>query len=195
MALVKDKSIFDKHKPNIIIETSIPWCAHHDNTLILRNAFNGHVFLKVGTRSESIYYLGCANGLQPPILLKHLYSFKTVAPVQRATMDLISIVGRRLQNEDELDNQPLENEKLARSVIWGIAKYFGMEENWLDMERSRVSALIKFYNLANIQLIYPMITSQTSALEDVTNAYLNGKIIPLTVPHMEVFQWISDILA
>lgn len=193
MALVNDRSIFNTCQPYRIIDSNIPWCAYHDNTLIMECKFDGHVFIRPMT-SNNVYYLGCATGLSSPILLKHLYHVEKKEPMYISTSEVVSMVARRLQHTDEPDVQPLEHEKIARSAIWGVANVFGLQQKWLAMEQARATSLFDTYSLSNMKLIYPMVIGKASAANDVLDAYNGGKIIPLKVPHLEVFQWIADIL-
>lgn len=194
MSIIKNVSDIQMNKPHIIINTNIPWIAHHVNTVILGSSFEGHVFLKT---KKNMYHLGDASGLTPPIMLGHLYKQETKKIKEIHTSDIVSVVIRRLQNKkvDIPDVQPLEYEKLARSAIWSIVVKNSLMDKWVEMEKRRISTLFDYYSYENIsELIYPMIKSKNSAMFDVEKAYVNGNIIPLNLPSYDVFKWVVDVL-
>lgn len=193
MSIIKDVSEITTSKPYIIIETKIPWKAHHSNTVLLGSGFNGNVILKT---KKAMYYIGDATGLSPPIMLGQLYNIKSNNIQNVHTSEIVSVVIRRLQNKkvDIPDVQPYNYEKLARSAIWSIAMKNGLMDKWIKMEKDRVKLLFDSYSMENIILLYPMIKSKNTAMNDVEMGYVNGNVIPLKIPCDEVFQWVVDIL-
>lgn len=193
MSIVKDVSEISMTKPYIVVETKVPWKAHHGNTVILGSTFNGFVFLK---SMKNLYFLGDASGLTPPIMLKHLHKIKTEKNIEVHTSEVVSVVIRRLQNKksDIPDVQPLRYEKLARSVIWSIAIRNNLMDKWISMEKKRIIELFEYYTADNIRLIYPMVKSKETAINDIETNYVGGKIIPMVLPSYEVFKWVNDIL-
>lgn len=193
MSLLEKPSDVHAYNPYIIVSTNIPWIAHHDNTVILGSPFDGNVIIK--TR-KNLYFLGNASGLTPPIMLKDLISRKKPKPKNIPINDLVSIVLRRFKLSSDIpDVQPLEYEKIARSIIWSVVLSNNLMNVWMDMEKNRVQTLIDYYTLENIQLVYPMVKNIDTALQDVENAYMNNKIIPLNIKYEDAFKWILDVLS
>lgn len=182
----------------LILTTQIPWQAHHDHTMVLGNGYNGHVFLKIMCHREAeIYHLGDATGLVPPIFLK---DFKREAVAYKPKLVnvsyIVSIVMRRFQSqliEREIPEvMPIDNEKLARSVMRFLCEGAGILQKWVVMEQLRIKTLIDHYDFTNLKLVYPMLLSKETWENDIKNAYFNTNIVPLAVPDKDVFQWVLD---
>ncbi len=182
----------------LIISTQIPWQAHHDNTLVLGNAYNGHVFLKITChRQPEIYHLGDATGLVPPIFLKdfkrEVVEYK---PKPVNVSYIVNIIMRRFQSQ-LIERQipevmPIDSEKIARCVMRFLCEGEGILQKWVVMEQLRIKTLIDHYDFTNLKLVYPMLLSKESWENDIKNAYFNTNIVPLEVPDKDVFQWVVD---
>tara|TARA_B100000945_G_C20335190_1_gene574483 strand:- start:520 stop:1146 length:627 start_codon:yes stop_codon:yes gene_type:complete len=184
----------------LIIDTNIPWAAHHDGTVILGRKWNGHVFLRVNChRNPEVYHLGDASGMNSPIFLR---SFKEPpqksAPVIVHISQIIDVVLRRFHSQ--LVEKPIpdvlsvEHEAIARSVLKFIASKEGLLDKWINMEQLRCQHIIEYYNIENIKLIYPMIQTQDTWAEDIKQAYIDGSIKPIVVPDIQIFSWVNDVL-
>lgn len=182
----------------LVISTQIPWQAHHDNTLVLGNTYNGHVFLKIMChRQPEIYHLGDATGLLPPIFLKdfkrEVVEYKP-RPVNVSY--LVNIIMLRFQNqliEREIPEvMPIDSEKLARCVMRFLCEGEGILQKWVVMEQLRIKSLIDHYDFTNLKLVYPMLSSKETWENDIKNAYFNTNIKPLAVPDKDVFRWVVD---
>ena len=49
-------------------------------------------------------------------------------------------------------------------------------------------------SIENIKLVYPMIRSIETWDEDIKQAYIDNTILPCTVPDVEIFNWVEDII-
>ena len=187
MSLVKNTDTL--HQPHIVVNTVIPWSVHHENTVILQKEFSGMVYLKT---VSGLYQLGNSDGLQAPVMLGKLLKCKQKKPSFRSVTQLVSIVLRRFQDQTDIpDVQGMENEKLVRAVVWGVAKKIGAMQRWLEMERDRMELLIKSFDLENLKLIYPMI--KQDPWPDVLKAYQQDQIPTVNVPD-EAFAWLVNML-
>lgn len=178
-----------QHTPHIIVNTIIPWSVHHRHTVILNKEFDGHVYLKT---TEGLFYLGDSSGLKAPIMLGNILQYRKKRIDIRSVTEIASIILRRFQVAGEIpDVQSSENEKIIRSVVYSLAKKHECIDAWLHMEESRLKELLSHYDLANIQLVYPMVKSKESAWQDVRTSYQSIRCIH--VPE-EPFLWLSSIL-
>ena len=148
-------------------------------------------------REAELYHLGDATGLVPPIFLKD-FKREVVAykPKPVNVSYIVSIVMRRFQSqliEREIPEvMPIDNEKLARSVMRFLCEDAGILQKWVVMEQLRIKMLIDHYDFTNLKLVYPMLLSKETWENDIKNAYFNTNIVPLAVPDKDVFQWVLD---
>ena len=184
----------------LIIDTNIPWAAHHDGTCILGHGWNGHVFIRVNChRNPETYHLGDATGLTSPVFLKS-FNRKSlpVEPVTVHTSQLIDVLMRRFQSqliEKEIpDVMTTDKEYLCRALMKYLASSFNCLDKWIQMDQYRCQSLIESYSIENIKLVYPMIRSIETWDEDIKQAYIDNTILPCTVPDVEIFNWVEDIL-
>ena len=184
----------------LIIDTNIPWAAHHDGTVILGHSWNGHVFLRVRChRNPEVYHLGNATGLDSPVFLK---SFKEPPqkskPVTVHISQIIDIVLRRFHSqlvEKQIpDVLTVQQEAIARSVLKFISSKEGLLDKWINMEQLRCQHIIEYYNIDNVKLVYPMIRTIDSWSDDIKQSYLDGTIVAIAVPDIQIFSWVKDVL-
>ena len=184
----------------LIIDTNIPWAAHHDGTVILGQAWDGHVFLRVKChRNPEVYHLGDATGLDSPVFMRQFKEPpKKAQPITVHISQIIDIVLRRfhcqLVEKEIPDVLSVRQEAIARSVLKFIASKEGLLDKWINMERLRCQHIIEYYNIENVKLIYPMIQTVDSWPDDIKQSYLDGSIKPVVVPDIQIFSWIRDIL-
>ena len=177
--------------PYKVIESRIPWHVHHDGTLVLSEAYDGHVFILI---KNDVHYIGDATGLIPPCLLG---AFSRSTPPKACTMPtntLYSVVLRRFQCEQGLGSgwQSLAHENVARSAVWTIAQENNLTAEWVAIEKRRVERLLAEFSVENLKLIYPMVRSAGSAVDDVGRAYTDNAVAPLKLP--PIFHWVRDML-
>ena len=184
----------------LIIDTNIPWAAHHDGTVILGHRWNGHVFLKVQChRNPEVYHLGDSTGLASPVFLR---SFKEPpqksAPKLVHISQIIDVVLRRFHSqliEKQIpDVLSVQQEAISRGVLKFIASKENLLDKWINMEKLRCQHIIEYYNIDNIKLLYPMIRTQDTWADDIKQAYLDGSIKPIIVPDIQIFSWVNDVL-
>lgn len=176
-----------------VIETKIPWKAHHSKTCILGNSFLGHVFLK--TPKSGVFYLGDASNLNPPVLLEHLVNKSKQKVKKIHTTEAVAVIMRRLQNKmDPIpDVQPLHKEELARVVIWSLlSSDLSIQKKWIYMEQVRIEKLLENYNIDNMKLIYPCVHSTSSYKDDIMHYY--EKLNKISIPFPEIFSWVGDVI-
>ena len=184
----------------LVIDTNIPWSAHHGGTVILGQNFNGHVFVRIKChRNPEVYYLGNATGLNAPVFLKSFQEDKNkLEPVIVHISQIIDIVLRRFHSqlvEKEIpDVLSIEQEAIARSAIKFISSKASLLDRWINMEQLRCQHIIEYYIIQNVKLVYPMIRSEDTLAEDIKQAYLDGSIKSIIVPDIEIFSLINDIL-
>lgn len=184
----------------MIIETPMPWNAYHDNSLILGNKFDGHVFLKITcTRTPSYYYIGNATDKNAPIFLKHFKTQEEQTNMNIVHLEVNDIAGKilsRFKSQLVVENIPsidIEIEPIVQRVLKYIALDFNILDYWIHMEKERIEHLLEFYTFENLQIIYPYIISQDSYKDDVEYAYKNT-IQPIKVPDLNIFCWVKDVV-
>jgi hypothetical protein len=184
----------------LIIDTNIPWAAHHNGTVILGHRWDGHVFLRVNChRNPECYHLGDATGLGSPVFLRSFNepSIKS-APVIVHISQIIDVVLRRFHSqlvEKQIpDVLSVEHEAIARSVLKYIASKEGNLDKWINMEQMRCQHIIEYYDIENIKLLYPMIQTTDTWAEDIKQSYIDGSILPIVVPDIQIFSWVNDVL-
>ena len=177
----------------MVVESYIPWQAWHDGTTILGNEYDGHVFLKI---KNSIYYIGNCSGLGSPIMLgsfrKKTVNVDKETTVHRQQVDLVDIYSYVLRRFQQTGWQPLRHENLARGVIWGLLREPHIQQRWIELEIERATGLLDEVSLANLQLIYPMVTSTKTIKDDIIQGYINHPKIQ--IPNPEIFHWVFNLL-
>lgn len=173
----------------MVVDSPIPWQAWHDGTTILGNEYDGHIFLKI---KNNFYYIGDCAGLTSPIMLGSFRKEDVRKETTRREVDMVDLYSYVLRRFQVTGWQPLRHENIARGVIWGLLREPPIQQRWVDLEIKRATDLLEEVTLANLQLIYPMVTSTSTIPEDIRQGYVNHPTIQ--VPHPEIFHWVMNLL-
>ena len=197
----QDLSTYTQGEQYITIESSIPWNAYHDNSIILGNVFNGHIFLKITCgRNPSYYYIGNATGItKTPIFLKDFYTKENIQ-TNMVYFDINDIAGKiigRFKSQFIIQGMPdllkPKDEKIVQQIMKYITSQYNILEFWIHMEIERIEQLLEFYTFENLQIIYPFIVTQDTYKTDIEEAYKKS-IESIAVPDLNIFCWVKDVV-